>query len=367
MTQLLDPAERAHDPARVIVVGGGGVGTMAAYNLEAGGLAETVIVLRSNYEIVASRGFSIDSCQHGRVDNWRPRGGIVSASASPKENARFDYVLCCTKNIPDAPGPNVTQLVGPYVTSGHTVIVLIQNGINIERPLLDAYPENVVLSGISLIGVFEHEPSKILHNDADKLIIGAFANPVLPSKTQETATDEFIKLYSASGKVTATLDTDVRWTRWRKLLYNAVYNPISALTNTDTGRLRLSAREDKNDPNISHNVLDHLILPAMKEIQAAAKAVDNVDLPDDLLWSVVEADDVKEFLLPSMQQDRQRGRYVECEVILGETLRLGEAARVSMPIIRTMYCMCRALQFQVKDSQGLVDIKELATRYAEEK
>lgn len=357
----------AQHPARVIVVGGGGVGTMAAYNLEVGGLAEAVMVLRSNYDIVASSGFDIDSCQHGKVDSWTPRGGIIKASASPKYDEKFDYVLCCTKNVPDAPGPNVTQLVEPYITPGHTVIVLIQNGINIEKPLLDAYPKNVVLSGISLIGVFEHQPGKILHNDADKLIIGAFPNPNLSPESQEAVANDFIKLYSASGKVTATLDTDVRWTRWRKLLYNAVYNPISALTDTDTGRLRLSAREDKNDPSIAHNVLDHLILPAMKEVQATAKAVHDVDLPDDLLWSVIEADDVREFLLPSMQQDRQRGRYVECEVILGETLRLGEAAGVDMPVIRTMYCMCRALQFKVKDSQGLVDVKELAGKYVKEK
>ncbi|KAH7014115.1 ketopantoate reductase PanE/ApbA-domain-containing protein [Microdochium trichocladiopsis] len=348
-----------------MIVGGGGVGTMAAYNLEAGGLAETTMILRSNYDVVSRQGFRIDSCQHGEIHAWKPRGGIL-AHIDRTGSIKFDYVICSTKNIPDGPGPTVAQLVKPYVTPGHTAIVLIQNGINIETPLIAAFPHNAVLSGISLIGVIEPEPGHIVHNDADKLMVGYFPNPGLPDHaTQEKAARDFIRLYSASAKVEASYDADVPWTRWRKLLYNAVYNPLSALTDSDTSRLRLSARQDQRDPSQSHNVLDHLILPAMREIQAAARAVHQVELPDALLESVVEADSIAEFLLPSMQQDVQKGRFVECEVILGETVRLGEGAGVQMPVVRTLYCMCRAVQFRAKERAGLLDVKELAAKYHE--
>ncbi len=59
--------------ARVLIVGMGGVGTMAAYALEKGGLAEVTAVLRSNYDAVEKNGFDIDSIEHGHdIRGWRP-------------------------------------------------------------------------------------------------------------------------------------------------------------------------------------------------------------------------------------------------------------------------------------------------------
>ena len=45
---------------------------MAAYNLEAGGLATVNSVLRSNYEVVKQNGFTITSLDHGFVKGWKP-------------------------------------------------------------------------------------------------------------------------------------------------------------------------------------------------------------------------------------------------------------------------------------------------------
>lgn len=59
--------------ARVLIVGTGGVGTMAAYALEAGGKAHVTAVMRSNFQAVQKDGISIDSIEHGSgIKNWRP-------------------------------------------------------------------------------------------------------------------------------------------------------------------------------------------------------------------------------------------------------------------------------------------------------
>jgi len=58
--------------ANVLLVGSGGVGTMAAYNMEFGGLAAVTAVLRSNYDAAVKNGFSIDSVDFGKVDGWKP-------------------------------------------------------------------------------------------------------------------------------------------------------------------------------------------------------------------------------------------------------------------------------------------------------
>lgn len=63
----------------VLLVGSGGVGTMAAYALEKGGRASVTAVLRSNYDTVNKEGFTINSIQHGNVKEWKPS----SSESSP--------------------------------------------------------------------------------------------------------------------------------------------------------------------------------------------------------------------------------------------------------------------------------------------
>lgn len=46
----------------VLLIGSGGVGTMAAYALEYSGKAAVTSVLRSDYTKVLDKGFTIDSC-----------------------------------------------------------------------------------------------------------------------------------------------------------------------------------------------------------------------------------------------------------------------------------------------------------------
>lgn len=61
------------EKARVLIVGTGGVGTMAAYALEIGGKAQVTAVMRSNYAAVQKNGISIDSIEHGNdIKGWRP-------------------------------------------------------------------------------------------------------------------------------------------------------------------------------------------------------------------------------------------------------------------------------------------------------
>ena len=107
----------------------------------------------------------------------------------------FDFIFVATKNIADV-HPTVSEIIAPAVTAGHTTIALIQNGLNIEKPLIAAFPKNVILSGVSLIGATETKPGSILHDDHDHLIIGPFTNPNIPRDIQLTATKKFVEIYT---------------------------------------------------------------------------------------------------------------------------------------------------------------------------
>ena len=63
------------EKSSVLVFGSGGVGTIAALNLETGGQATVTAVLRSNFKVVKERGYDIVSCDHGELKGWRPTEG----------------------------------------------------------------------------------------------------------------------------------------------------------------------------------------------------------------------------------------------------------------------------------------------------
>lgn len=60
----------------VLLIGGGAVGTIAALNIEAGGLGSVTAVLRSNFKVVEKEGYVIESVDHGNLRGWRPTKGM---------------------------------------------------------------------------------------------------------------------------------------------------------------------------------------------------------------------------------------------------------------------------------------------------
>lgn len=276
---------------QVLVVGSGGVGTLAAYALEVGGQAEVTAICRSNYEAVKRHGFTIDSIEHGSdITGFRPSHLRNTVPNVEQEGLKYDYLVATTKNVPDV-SPTLLDIIEPAVTPGHTTIVLLQNGLNIEKPTIKRFPGNVVLSGVSLVGTTEVSHGVIRHDDSDSTKCGPFSGQNVPSEKAVAEARRFVDMYNACGKVDWSYDEDVTFTRWRKLVYNSSFNSVSAIMGMDTARMRMS-----------EIVIDDLIRPAMKEIIAIAKAA-GVDLPEGVDEKLIRCDPTDTAFMPSMGQD----------------------------------------------------------------
>ncbi|TEA17676.1 Uncharacterized protein C8034_v011838 [Colletotrichum sidae] len=329
--------------ARVLLVGSGGIGTVAALNLEAGSLAAVTAVLRSNYDIVNTNGFTIKSCEHGDLKNWKPTEVLkaVPDTSSADSDHQFDYIICCTKNVPDAP-PNLCDVIAPAVTPGHSVLVLIQNGLNIQRPFIERFPSNIVLSGVSRVDAHEVAKGLVEQKKPDLLHVGAFHNPNLSKEAQQAAARRFVELYRAGGKTTCLHTPDVDYDRWSKLVYNASLNPICALTGLNASELQLTPR-----------TMETMVIPAMKEVIQVAAAVGHM-LPEDVIQTTIEANPIGEDIAPSMQLDLQKGNLIEHENILGEVVREAQKHSVATPILSVLYELCCAHQWRLKKTRGLI-------------
>ncbi|CAH0017375.1 unnamed protein product [Clonostachys rhizophaga] len=331
----------AQSKANVLIIGSGGVGTMAAYALEIGGRAEVTAVLRSNFEAVVQKGFDIDSLEHGHdIKGWRPTHiRRTIPNVAEEELPAFDYIVVTTKNIPEVP-PSVEDLIAPAVTPGKTAIVLSQNGLNIERPIISRFSTSPIISSISLINVAETSHGTILHDDNDVQFIGPFISPVKP-EIVERAAKEYISLYNACGILRIEYEHDVQFTRWQKLVYNSSYNTVSAALQMDTIRMRKSM-----------HVIDELVRPIMLEIVAAAKAA-GYELPHDIVQKKILNDPIDVEVRPSMMQDVSKGNFIEIENIVHQPLLEGTSRGVPMPTLQTVYYILKGFQRKTMEKRGL--------------
>jgi ketopantoate reductase len=287
----------------------------------------------------------------------------------------------------------VADLIRPAVTPGYTTIVLLQNGLNIQVPVQEAFSDNVILSGISMCGSSEPEPGTIEHNLHDELRIGPFEDF---GNAAERAKD-LVARFNAGGRCTCHYDDNVTFSRWKKLLYNAVYNPVGALTRLDTGDMQLCP-----------GLVDEVIRPGMKEIQAAAAAYGQ-ELTDEMIEATIVTEPIDAHVSPSMLIDVRKvselilcllssswfpafnsplqshptsmapyaistfpfflsfsgvdtvltlpqEQYIEVENLLGEPLRAAQARQVPTPILQNHYSLASSYQWKLHSKK---DISEM--------
>ncbi|GMG25531.1 unnamed protein product [Ambrosiozyma monospora] len=322
----------------VLIIGTGGVGTIVAYGIHFTGKSNLSVVVRRDYQRVSKEGYKINSVDYGEIKGWKPDHVYSSVEKAAESKQVFQFVIITTKNIPDILRPE--ELATPVITPGVTTIVLIQNGFDIGKPFIKKFPNNYCLSGVSHIGSHNHD-GVIEHTGHDKEVIGYFDNPNFTKEQQKAKAEELVALLS-NEKNTIVYFNDVKWWRYRKLVYNATLNTVCALTGLDVARLEFSG------------VLGNVSVPAMKEIVAIAKA-DGCELPDDIVNDIAHCES-GQFFEPSMLVDVKKGNPIELEVILGNVLSVAKELKVETPTLSLVYELLKGIQYKLKEGQGLITV-----------
>ncbi|CUS25180.1 LAQU0S31e00144g1_1 [Lachancea quebecensis] len=320
----------------VLLVGAGGVGAMAAFALEYSGESLVTSVLRSDYAHVLENGFSINSCDYGQGISYRPTNVVNSIDAG-KDYGPFDFVVLATKCIPEV--SSMIDIIRPAV-SKDTAIVLIQNGIGIEDEALSKCPNNVILSGVSMIAS-SNVKGHIEHSGRDLLSVGYFKNVNLSNEYQEKVCRRFVSMYK-NDKNQCVFDENVKFSRWRKLVYNACLNPVCAITSVDVGRLELFGGTDS------------IIRKAMKEVIAIAKS-DGIELSEALMDFMIRSNDPV-YYKPSMLVDIEKGNLLEIEVICGNPVRIAQKNGVNAPYLTLIYDLLKIVQGRIMEKKGMLTI-----------
>lgn len=128
------------DQPSILIVGAGAIGSFYGAILKKAG-CKVSTVLRSKYDVVKANGIRITS-PLGDL-SFHP-DHVYRDDDNPEEMP--DYLLLCVKVLP---GVDRAKLVRPWL-GANTRLVLIENGLDIERELADAYPDNPVICCLPL-------------------------------------------------------------------------------------------------------------------------------------------------------------------------------------------------------------------------
>ena len=288
----------------VALIGLGNIGGVAAGCLRAADRHEIVVCVRQPIQ---------------RLYLERPEGDVevsLRALTEPAEASPVDWVLLCTK-------AQQTPSAAPWLArlcDSSTRIAVLQNGIShVERvaplaggavvvPTLVYYNgERLGADRVRLRHVSEH--ALVATDDADGR---AFAQLLEGTPLRVLLSQEFSTL------------------AWRKLLVNAVANPITALTLQRQAVLR---RED----------IKALCIAILDEAVAVACA-DGAQLAED------EAHKTLANLMTyppeagtSMYFDRLAGRELEVEALTGAIVAAGERLHIATPLNSTLLTLLRAI------------------------
>ena len=300
---------------RILVVGAGSVGLYFCGRLAQNG-AEVSVVARSDYETARRSGYDVSSIAGDF--HFSPHLVLKSAAEYP---GVADYVILTTKVLPTV---DRVALLRPAIRSKDTVIVLIQNGIEIEEEIRAAFPDNELLSTVAYIGASRPEPGKVLHHGNGMLQMGVYPRGISP------ALRRLAEAFNAS-KVKCEMMEDIVFTRWNKLLWNLPYNPVSVLAGGAT-TARMSRRDE----------LEKLCRDLMCEVIRVANAA-GVKLTESLAEKQLEYTRNFPPYKTSMLQDYEAGRALEVEAILGNTLRVARKYGVEVPRIECCYALLKSV------------------------
>lgn len=303
--------------SRILVIGAGAIGSFYGAALQAQG-ADVSVVCRTEYEIVRSAGFSIESKRLGDrtfIPAQTLRSVADYAGGPP------DYLIVSVKVVEGTDRVAlIRDAVGPQ-----TVIVLIENGVEIEGEIAEAFPDNELISALAFVQVSRIAPGKVRHYAFGDLTFGNY-----PSGVTDRARN-LAAMFEKSG-IKITLADNVVTARWQKCLWNAVFNPASVMGGVlDTDDM-LNAEEGES-----------FVRRAMREVCDVAAATGH-PLPPQLVDQYIDGTRKAPPYKTSMALDYENGRPMETEIILGNAVRAGRRENVPIPMLETLYALMKMVE-----------------------
>ncbi|MCM6775470.1 2-dehydropantoate 2-reductase [Nocardia sp. CDC159] len=302
---------------RVTVLGAGSIGIFVGGKLAAAGADVTFVGRPRVCEAIAATGLRLTDLDGG--DDRVAASGFHVAT-EPDSAATADLVLVTVKSGQTADAAK--QLIG-RVHPG-TVVLSLQNGIGNDTVIRETVPSCVVLAGMVMCNVVQHEGGRFHRGSAGGLAVA-----------DDPALERFVPLFRRAG-LALDRHADLRPVQWGKLLLN-LNNPINALSGR-TLREELSERDYRRCLSLAQS--EALAVMHRARIRPARLTL----LPPELLARLLTVPDavfdrvagqvlaIDPMARSSMADDLALGRKTEISWLCGEIVNLGRMVGLPTPV-----------------------------------
>lgn len=299
------------------IVGLGAVGGYYGARLLRAG-HEVHFVARSDYEHVRKRGLVVES----------PEGDMrfehVSVFASPEDVPPVDVAMLAVKTTDTE---QAARLLQPLVGE-RTIVVALQNGLNVEAPIAEAVPNNPVLGAMCFICSNKVGPGHVRHLDYGAVTIGEHTTDEHGAGVTPAVDAVAFDLENAG--IPAQRIENLVTGRWRKLVWNIPYNGLSVVLQAGTDELM-------RDP-----VTRRLVEELMEEVIAGAAACGH-HIEADFIDYMMRTTDKMTPYKTSMKLDYEAGRPLEIVTIYGAPVAAAAHAGYTMARTEMLYAQLQFL------------------------
>ena len=288
----------------VLVVGAGAIGSVYAAKLSTRHPV-TVVVRRDHADAIRAGGL--------RLIGRETLTARVDAVTRVESIAPGTIILLTTKvNASEAALRPIADLL-----RDDTVIVCVQNGLDSEGIARRAIAERcLVVRAITQFGAIFQAPGLINYT--------ASGHTLLEDGPRSAAIAALLTASGLDGRVSPDIKTEI----WRKLIFNCVINPITAIAGTEVGGIA--------DPR-----LDPLKQLVIDECLAVART-QGVDFDIDFLTTITDVFGASR-TIASMRQDLMRGRPTEIDHMNGAVAALGRRAGIACPVNAALTAIVKAM------------------------
>ncbi|HET9664184.1 MAG TPA: 2-dehydropantoate 2-reductase [Burkholderiales bacterium] len=308
---------------KTLIYGAGAIGGYLGGILTLAGADVTLVARGAQHMALSTKGVRLEGAKSGRPDPIR-----VKVCKPGEENGTYDLVFIGLKAHHIA--ENAAHLARLLAPGG--MLLFPQNGIpwwyfeKLDSPLrgtrlpsLDpdgvlakTFPLDAVIGAVTNKPAELREPGRIRLADqaSDRLVIGELDNKLTPRLEAVRA------LIEPAGWPVLITD-EIRTFKWRKLLSNAVFNPLGALTQSSALQL------------VKFPGTRRLALETIREVCAVAASLGVV--PDMDPEQMIAATEKRVEIPSSTLQDVRAGRQMELDALDNAVIDIARLTGVPTP------------------------------------
>ena len=304
----------------ILIYGAGGIGGYFGGKLAKAGNSVSMIARGAHLKAIKEKGLIVKSIN----GDFTVRPKLVTDNLL--EVPAPDLVILGVKSWQiSSAAKDLKRIIGK-----NTIVLPLQNGVDITEKLLESLPKENVLSGLCFIVSFIEAPGIIKHASFEPRII--FGEPT----NLKSERIEKLKTIFDIAEIQSLIPENIELEIWKKFLFITTISGLGALTRISIDKMRQS------------NYLFDLMEKTATEIKAVANAK-SIPITNE---HITKAFDIIKNQprggTSSTQRDIMQGKPSELENFNGYIVKEGERLKVKTPVNRFIYECLKPMEAEAR-------------------